>query len=157
VVNGISQSKAITREVFGPLPTCSFGGGSLPAASNYQDIWWAAPAGSESGWGINFSHQGDIIFATWFTYAGDGSPMWLSVSCAEERAGRVYGHALPHHRTSVQRSAIQSASVIATAAGTATFTFSDGNAASFTYTVEGVTQTKAITREVFRPPGTTCQ
>jgi hypothetical protein len=48
-------------------------------------------------------------------------------------------------------------SVIATAAGTATFTFSDGNAASFAYTVEGVTQTKAITREVFRPPGTTCQ
>jgi len=157
VVNGISQSKAITREVFGPQPTCSFGGGSLPAASNYQDIWWAAPAGSESGWGINFSHQGDIIFATWFTYAGDGSPMWLSVSAPKSAQG-VYTGTL-YRTTGPPFNAVpfNPQSVIATAAGTATFTFSDGNAASFAYTVEGVTQTKAITREVFRPPGTTCQ
>ncbi|MGC1818702.1 MAG: S8 family peptidase, partial [Casimicrobiaceae bacterium] len=38
------------------------------AAPNYQGLWWASPAGSESGWGINFAHQGDVIFATWFTY-----------------------------------------------------------------------------------------
>jgi len=50
-----------------------------------------------------------------------------------------------------------SQSVVATPAGVATFTFTDGNAASFTYTLDGVTQTKAITREVFRPPGTACQ
>jgi len=35
-----------------------------PSASNYQGLWWNAPAGSESGWGINFAHQSDIIFAT---------------------------------------------------------------------------------------------
>ncbi|HEX6793354.1 MAG TPA: glycosyl hydrolase family 28-related protein, partial [Casimicrobiaceae bacterium] len=38
------------------------------ASPNYEGLWWASPAGSESGWGINFAHQGDIIFATWFTY-----------------------------------------------------------------------------------------
>ena len=37
------------------------------------------------------------------------------------------------------------------------FTFSDGNTASFAYTVNGVAQTKLITREVFRSPGTLCQ
>jgi hypothetical protein len=37
------------------------------------------------------------------------------------------------------------------------FTFSDRNAASFAYTVNGVAQTKPITREVFRSPGTLCQ
>ncbi|HEX7273240.1 MAG TPA: hypothetical protein VF420_13935, partial [Casimicrobiaceae bacterium] len=42
---------------------------SAPAASvNYEGLWWAAPAGSESGWGVNFAHQGDTIFASWFTY-----------------------------------------------------------------------------------------
>jgi hypothetical protein len=41
--------------------------------------------------------------------------------------------------------------------GTATFDFLDGNTATFSYSVDGVTQTKAITREVFAPPGTTCQ
>jgi hypothetical protein len=41
--------------------------------------------------------------------------------------------------------------------GKATFTFSDGNNATFAYTVNGITQSKAITREVFVPPGTVCQ
>ena len=41
---------------------------NLALATNYQDLWWAAPAESESGWGINLTHQGDVIFATWFTY-----------------------------------------------------------------------------------------
>ncbi len=46
----------------------------------------ARPAGSESGWGINFAHQGDIIFATWFTYDADGKP--LVVVAAEHDARR---------------------------------------------------------------------
>src|SRR5262249_5295456 len=36
------------------------------ASVNYQGLWWAAPAASESGWGINLAHQGDTIFASWF-------------------------------------------------------------------------------------------
>ena len=43
------------------------------AKPNYQGVWWNAPPGSESGWGINFAHQGDSLFATWFTYDVDGS------------------------------------------------------------------------------------
>jgi hypothetical protein len=41
--------------------------------------------------------------------------------------------------------------------GTATFTFADGNTGTFDYTVNGITQTKAITREVLVDPGTVCQ
>ena len=41
--------------------------------------------------------------------------------------------------------------------GTATFSFVDGNTGIFSYNVDGVTQTKTITREVFVRPGTTCQ
>jgi hypothetical protein len=47
--------------------------------------------------------------------------------------------------------------VISSVVGTATFTFIDGNTAIFAYTVNGVSQTKAIMRQVFRPPGTVCQ
>ena len=36
-------------------------------------------------------------------------------------------------------------------------TFVDGNAATFAYTVNGVTQTKPMTRYVFRAPGTVCR
>ena len=41
--------------------------------------------------------------------------------------------------------------------GSATFTFTDGNTATFNYTVDGVTQTKTITRQVLQNPGTVCQ
>jgi hypothetical protein len=41
--------------------------------------------------------------------------------------------------------------------GTATLSFANGNAGSFAYTVNGVAQTKAITRQVFRTPGTICR
>ena len=47
--------------------------------------------------------------------------------------------------------------VTKTAAGTAAFAFEDGSNATFTYTVDGVTQSKRITREVFAPPGTACR
>jgi hypothetical protein len=40
--------------------------------------------------------------------------------------------------------------------GTATFTFTNGNAGTFAYTINGVSQSKAITREVFTAPGTAC-
>ena len=38
--------------------------GTPPPPANYTGLWWASPAGSESGWGISLAHQGDVIFAT---------------------------------------------------------------------------------------------
>ena len=35
--------------------------------------------------------------------------------------------------------------------------FADGNNATISYTVDGVAQAKAITRQVFAAPGTVCQ
>jgi hypothetical protein len=158
-VNGFSQNKAITREVFGTLPSCApaTSSANLAAATNYQDLWWAAPAGSESGWGINLNHESDTIFATWFTYDLDGSPMWLVVTAGKTAPG-VYSGML--YRTSgpaFNSVPFNPANVVATAVGNATFTFADGNNASFAYTVNGIAQQKAITREVFTAPGTVCQ
>jgi hypothetical protein len=55
---------------------------SLPAAANYDGLWNAVPTNSESGWGINFAHQGDVIFATWFTYDAAGKAWWLTMSAS---------------------------------------------------------------------------
>jgi hypothetical protein len=156
-VNGISQMKPITREVFGTLPACATATGSLAAATNYTDLWWAAPAGSESGWGINLNHEGTTIFATWFTYAQNGTPMWLVVTAPQTAPG-VYAGTL-YQTTGPAFNAVpfNPANVVATAVGTATFTFSDGNNATFAYTVNGIAQMKAITREIFAGAGTVCQ
>jgi hypothetical protein len=60
--------------------------------------------------------------------------------------------------------AFNPANVVPTKVGTATFTFANGNSATFSYTVQVAgmsspeTQTKTITREIFAPPeGTLCQ
>jgi len=49
------------------------------------------------------------------------------------------------------------AAVTAAAVGSGNLTFSDANNGTFAYVVNGFTQTKAITRQVFRTPGTVCQ
>ena len=157
-INGATQTKNITRQVFGPLPTCTFGILSdLTQAYNYQDLWWAAPAGVESGWGVHLTHQGDIIFAAWFTYAADRSPMWL-VATAPRTASGTYAGTL-YQTTGPPFNAVpfDPGKVVLTAVGSATFTFTDGNNGTFQYTVNGETQTKAITRQVFTSPGTVCQ
>ena len=62
ILKGITQTKTITREIFGAqLPTCTFGlVVDLGTAYNYQGLWWAAPAGSEAGW--ERTQQGDVMF-----------------------------------------------------------------------------------------------
>lgn len=157
-VNGVSQVKVLTREVFAaPMPLCESGGApDFAAATNYQDLWWAAPPGTESGWGINLTQQGDVIFATWFTYDLDGTPLWLSVT-APRSGGSAFSGTL-YRTTGPAFNAVpfKPAAVVATPVGTATFTFSDGAHAQFAYTANGVAQAKAITREIFVTPGTLC-
>jgi len=157
-VNGITQTKAITRQVFGQLPTCTFAlFADLSKAFNYQDLWWAAPAGSEAGWGLNITQQGDVIFITWFTYDLDGTPMWLFATTPKTGLGAYAGTL--YRTTGPPFSAVpfNPANVIATQVGTVNLTFTDGQTGTFNYTVNGVTQTKSITRQIFVPPGTVCQ
>jgi hypothetical protein len=157
-VNGVSQTKSITRQVFGPMPRCVFGmQANLALATNFQDLWWNLPAGSESGWGINFAHQGDTIFATWFTYGLDGKPLWLAATAPLTVPGTYAGTLYRTHGPAFNAMPFDPSQVTMTAAGTATFTFVDGNTATFAYTVNGISQTKQITREVFVAPGTVCQ
>ncbi len=158
-IGGVVQTKRIARQVFAsPVPACTWGAPLDPSlATNYQDLWWNAPAGSESGWGINFTHQGDTIFATWFTFGLDGKPLWLVVS-ASLVSPKVYSGTM-YTGTGPAFNAIpfEPTKVVGTPVGTATFTFADGNNAIFAYTVNGVSQTKPITREIISAPGTICQ
>ena len=157
-VKGISQSKAITREIFGPLPSCIFGAQLDPAlAVNYQDLWWNAPGGSESGWGISLAHQGDTIFAAWFTYDHDRSPMWLVATAKRTITGSYSGTLYRTTGPPFNSAPFNPAAVVGTPVGNATFTFADGDSGTFAYTVNGVSQVKSITREILRASGTVCQ
>ena len=162
-VNGIQQSKAITRQVFGTLPSCTFAGQlNLTLATNYQDLWYAAPAESEAGWGVNFTHQGNTIFVTWFTYDTDGSPLWLSATATKSGLDTYSGTLFRSTGPAFNAVPFNPALVDRTPVGTLSITFGNGNSATYTYSVtlgppgSTVTQSKQITRQVFRAPGTVC-
>jgi hypothetical protein len=157
----VEQTKSITRQAFGPLPTCTYSAQpGFTQATNYQDTWWNAPAGSESGWGINFAHEGDTIFATWFTFDTNGAPLLLSMTATRTAPGVYAGNLL--RAVGARFDAFDPAKVVLIPSGTATLTFADGNHAQFHYKVTGVAptdveQTKSITRQLFAPPaGTVC-
>jgi hypothetical protein len=162
-VDGVAQTKTITRQQFGTaMPACTWNAGtSLASATNFQDIWWAAPSGSESGWGINLNHQGDTIFGAWFTFGTDGKPLWLVVA-ANRTAPNVYSGDL-YTGTGPAYNAVpfDPATVAPQKVGSATFTFVDGNTASFAYSValggDVIARTKSLTRQVFAAPGTVCR
>jgi YVTN family beta-propeller protein len=157
-VDGVQIGKAISRQLYAsPVPTCTLGG-SAGALPNYQDLWWKSPAGSESGWGINITHQGDILFVTWFTYGSDGRGMWLVGSNISKNGNANYAGTL--YRTTgppIGASPWDPSRVVRTPVGSIDFTFTDANNGSMNYTLDGFVQSKAITRQVFASPTTVCR
>lgn len=163
VVNGIAQTKSITRQVFGHLPYCAFAALSDPAlAKNYQGLWWAAPAGAESGWGVNFTHQGGTIFVTWFTYDADRRPLWLSATVTRTAGGIYQGAVYRTKGPAFNAEPFDATSVALTRVGTMRLAFVSGNSATLSYTLaldgplQVVQQSKSIVRQMLRAPGTTC-
>jgi hypothetical protein len=132
------------------------GSASAVAQPNYQGLWWASPSGSESGWGINLSHQDDTIFAAWFGYDTADRPWWLVAALTKTADGTYNGDVATGTGPPFGAATFDPGLVKATVVGTATLPLADGNHANFGYTVNGESRTKAITRQVFAPPGTVC-
>lgn len=152
IVNGTHQSKAITPQVFGTLPTCTYSAApNLAAAKNYQGLWWNA---GESGWGINFAHQGNTIFATWFTFDLDGSPLWL-VATMDKGAGETFAGKL-YRETATPFGVMPFVANPAVEVGNATLAFADGNSATFAYTIGSDSKTKQLTHQPLGAGGTVC-
>jgi hypothetical protein len=154
-VNGMSTTKAITRQVFDVVPTCT-AGGTTAGSTNYQDLWWRS-GGVESGWGLNIAHQGNTMFVTWFTYDTDGTGLWLVGSNVAKTGTGTYAGTL--YRTTGPAFNVAQwnpGDIGVTPVGTVSLAFSDANNGVFTYTVNGVTQSKPVTRQVFSTPPTVC-
>jgi hypothetical protein len=155
-VDGVTVTKPITRQVFDSrVPACSESG-ATGTAPNYQDLWWRKD-GIESGWGLNLAHQGDTLFMTWFTYDVDDKPMWLVASNVTKKSDGTYSGALYRTTGPSFDSAAWDASRVTTAnVGSVSFAFGDANNATFSYTVNGISGSKPITRQVFSSPVTVC-
>jgi lysyl endopeptidase len=151
--NGATVTKSITRQAFRTLPTCTWSAFDRSVADNFQDLWWN-PA--ESGWGVNITHQDQTLFATLFTYAANGQPLWLVMPDGESTAAGAYSGTL-YRTTGPAFNANPWTPIEPIVAGTMAFAFTDGNAGTMTYTLDGIAVTKQIQRQVFSIPKTQCE
>lgn len=118
--------------------------------TDLTDLWWNA---NESGWGVTATHQREVVFLTFFVYGTDNRPTFYTgqasysgqaASGALSFSGPVFQTTGPWLGTFFNPNAVTIRQV-----GTVNFTaFVD--AATMTYSVDGVVVTKALTRQTFR-------
>ncbi len=137
-IGALTQTKEIQRQPFGSAAP-NWG-------ADYSDIWWNA---SESGWGLTLAQHGNNIFGVWYTYDTSGNPLWVvlpGVTFAGDNrfSGTFYTTTGPYYGIVP----FNPDAVVVTPAGTASLAF-NGRTGTFTSTVNGFTQTKAITIQPF--------
>jgi len=139
-VNGVSGTKVLSREPFGTATNTSI--------TNYGDMWWGGAA--QNGWGLVLTQQYHDIFAAWYTYDATGATTWFVLPVGTWTSSNTYAGAIYRTRGSaVLGVPYNTSALVATPAGSMTLTFTDANTGTMTYTVDGVTQTKPITRLPF--------
>jgi hypothetical protein len=118
-------------------------------------MWWKP---DESGWGVNVNHQGDVVFATVFTYDELGSPMWVVMSGLLQPDGRTYAgdlyqvtgspfNAQPH---------VPPTTANLFKVGTMSLTFTSADTATLSYSYRGVAVSKEIVPQVFGTAAASC-
>lgn len=140
VVNGVSGQKTISR--------LNFVSGTAPSSINYTDIWWGGA--SQGGWGVALSQQQAVLVGSWYTYDSQGRPIWFVMNSGSWTSASTYqGNLIRATGSPLLGTSYNSAAFLSVPAGPITINFSDANNASMTYTVDGVTQTKSISRFAF--------
>ena len=136
-------------------------------APSYEGLWWNS---AESGWGLSIAHQGDVLFAVWYTFDHDGSPMWLvmpDAQLANDDMGDMTGMGdmemmmgmtrnPPMYTGTLYRSSMASKKLVMTEVGMGTVLFKDRNHGVFAYTVGDVAGSKEVTRMVFDAAAPSC-
>lgn len=124
--------------------------GTQAFAGNLGGIWWNK---NESGWGVNFSQQADVIFASIFVYRPSGQPVWyVSTMRSTTNAPGTFGGDL-FETTGLYFGAgpfIPSA-VSARRVGAMNFVATSGTSGTLNYTVDGVSITKSIEPQPLAP------
>ena len=120
---------------------------SLVHAENYSDMWFNP---SESGWGVTIADHETQLFAVWYTYDTDGAPLWFTVPGGTFNANRTVFTGDLYRTTGPSFAGpFDPAAVARTKVGTASFQFTPGGSASFTWTIGSTTRSRQIQRLSF--------
>lgn len=132
---------------------------AVSSSTDFSDLWYNA---NESGWGMNVIHQENILFITLFVYGTNNAPTWFVASNvafqSQNAAGdRIYRGDLfattgtPFGVTPF----VPLTGANVRSAGTVTFTGLAAGGATLSYTVDGTTVNKTLTRQTWAQPNFT--
>jgi protocatechuate 3,4-dioxygenase beta subunit len=113
------------------------------------DMWWNA---AESGWGLSaIQHSSNKVFVVIYSYAADGRPLWFVMPDSTWTSGTSFNGTLYQTSGPVFTSnPFDPTRVTATAVGTFTMTTNAAaTSASISYTVNGTSVNKTVTRQSF--------
>ena len=118
--------------------------------ADLSDLWFNT---NESGWGVNVTHQREIIFLTFFIYGTDGRASWYTGQASFQGEntqgalvfnGDMFQFTGPYFGNFFNTTQVNGRKV-----GSVTFTaFLD--LATLSYSIDGVTVNKVVTRQTFR-------
>jgi uncharacterized protein (DUF1800 family) len=115
-----------------------FSATSHAQSANQVGFWWKP---TESGWGLSVQQQGTSTFAVWWVYGTDGKPTWFTLTCAftgSTCAGSFFtATGVPFGQLT------GNANITAISSGTASLTMTAANRMTLSYTIGGVTRTRA--------------
>lgn len=123
------------------------------AASGYDlsDMWWNP---QESGWGVEFVQQRDVIFAGLYVQGADGRPVWYTAAMNFQGLGpqhvdMTYSGDL-YETTGSWFGSASFGAAINRKVGTMSVTSPDMTTGTLAYSIDGVAVSKAIRRFTFR-------
>ena len=130
-----------------------FASAALPAsAGKYSDLWWNP---NESGWGLAITqHANNAMFAAWYIYDGAGRPMWVVMPGGRWTSPSVFTGDLFTTTGPDGLGAFDPARVVNSRIGVGTLNFTAADRATLSYTAYGISESRALQRQLFGVPGT---
>ena len=127
---------------------------STPVAPlNLSYTWWQP---SEPGWGYNLSHQGNLLYGTWYTYADDGAVMFLTVEATRQADGSFAGPVYRVAGTPFDLIGGGPAFTAVTEVGSASLRLLAGDRLQLDYQIGDTSQRKLLQRFVFDSAAPVC-
>jgi len=128
---------------------------SLPGSAStfdvdYTDLWYASPAESQAGWGVNVIQQNEVLFVTLFVFGPDNTPHWYVASNVNSTGINTFSGQLFNIGVGSYFGAPWTGISGIQAVGNIAFTFATATIGTMVYTVNNVQIAKNIVRQGWR-------
>jgi hypothetical protein len=123
---------------------------NVPAVGppDYTDMWWAGKV--EDGWGVSITQHGRIQFIVIYAYDSAGKPIWYVVPGGDWNSSQTAFTGAAYVPTSARFDAYDKAQFkVGAPVGTVTVSYTASDKATLSFTLSGVSGSKAIERQLF--------